>query len=129
MSIFRTATASPHHVYSFSAAKTFELQLYKGDAHPPVVFDQPGLVQLACNIHDGMRAYVLVTAAPYFAGGDQPALKLAPGRYRIEVWHPEQVEGLVVEREIADRDIALEFAVREQRRIVRGLGNWKAARR
>ena len=31
-----------HHVYSFSEPKTFEFPLYKGNAHPPLVFDRPG---------------------------------------------------------------------------------------
>ena len=56
-----------HQVYSFSAAKRFQLPLYKGEVHPPVIFDRPGLVVLGCNIHDGMVGYIYVTDAPYFA--------------------------------------------------------------
>lgn len=49
-----------HHVYSFSAAKAFEIQLYKGTDVPPVFFDKPGLVALGCNIHDDMIGYIYV---------------------------------------------------------------------
>ena len=47
-----------HHVYSFSKAKTFELPLYKGTPADPVKFDMPGIVTMACNIHDWMLGYV-----------------------------------------------------------------------
>ena len=29
-----------HHVYSFSEAKRFELALYRGNVHDPVIFDR-----------------------------------------------------------------------------------------
>src|SRR6185295_10253154 len=41
-----------HQVYSFSPARRFQLPLYRGQAHAPIVFDQPGIVTLGCNIHD-----------------------------------------------------------------------------
>ena len=81
-----------HQVYSFSAAKRFQLPLYKGEVHPPIIFDRPGLVVLGCNIHDGMVGYIYVTDAPYFgktetAGSVQ--LKALPGGdYQIAVWSP-----------------------------------------
>ncbi len=59
-----------HDVYSFSPAKTFELNLYSGIAAKPVEFDKPGLVVLGCNIHDKMIAYVDVVDTPYFAKTD-----------------------------------------------------------
>jgi plastocyanin len=56
-----------HHVYSFSAAKRFELKLYHGHSAPPIHFNAPGKVVLGCNIHDAMVGYVYVMATPYFA--------------------------------------------------------------
>ena len=47
-----------HHVYSFSAAKTFELKLYGGGEVQTVTFDVAGPVALGCNIHDNMLGYV-----------------------------------------------------------------------
>ena len=79
-----------HHVYSFSEPKTFELGLYKGNAHPPVLFDRPGLVVLGCNIHDSMLGYILVVDTPHFASTDaQGALSLeglAADDYSVHVW-------------------------------------------
>ena len=82
-----------HHVYSFSAAKRFELPLYLGRPSQPVVFDKPGVVVLGCNIHDWMVAYVYVAESPHFArtGSDGRAvLEALPVRsYRVRAWHPE----------------------------------------
>jgi plastocyanin len=81
-----------HQVYSFSAAKKFQLPLYKGVHHAPVTFDAEGLVVLGCNIHDEMAGYVYVTAAPDFGTtSDDGTLRLqdlAPGDYRITIWSP-----------------------------------------
>jgi hypothetical protein len=81
-----------HQVYSFSAAKRFQLPLYKGEVHPPVVFDRPGLVVLGCNIHDSMVGYVYVTDAPYFgttvADGGWELKDIPLGDYRIVLWSP-----------------------------------------
>src|ERR1700726_109306 len=49
-----------HHVYSFSRAKTFELKLYGREETRVVHFDKPGVVDLGCNIHDNMVAFVVV---------------------------------------------------------------------
>jgi plastocyanin len=81
-----------HQVYSFSAAKRFQLPLYKGQVHPPVTFDQPGLVVLGCNIHDVMVGYIYVTDAPYFGetgpGGGFDVKNAPEGEYRIGIWSP-----------------------------------------
>ena len=81
-----------HQVYSFSPAKRFQLPLYKGARHPPVSFEQPGLVVLGCNIHDEMVGYIYVTDAPWFGTtGPDGTLAIpapAPGDYRISLWSP-----------------------------------------
>lgn len=80
-----------HHVYSFSPTKKFEIKLYVGTPAAPVVFDQPGIAVLGCNIHDQMAAWVVVLDTPYFArtGADGRAtLPAAPaGSYRLRAWH------------------------------------------
>ena len=81
-----------HQVYSFSPAKRFQLALYKGETHPPVTFDQAGLVVLGCNIHDSMVGYIYVTPAPYFgtteASGTLKLKDLPTDDYQIVVWSP-----------------------------------------
>jgi len=93
-----------HHVYSLSKAKKFELPLYSGEAQRVIVFDQPGVVTIGCNIHDWMIAYVVVLATPHFAktGADGTAtLAAPPGRYRLEIWQPRLAGPLVQEIAIA----------------------------
>jgi len=89
---FPNTDSTSHEVYSFSPTHKFQLPLYRGKRYPPEHFDQAGLVTLGCNIHDYMLAYILVTDAPYFGrtgdDGVWSANAVAPGRYRIEVWHP-----------------------------------------
>lgn len=100
-----------HHVYSFSAAKKFDIKLYAGDPPAPVLFDKPGLVVLGCNIHDWMIAYVYVTAAPYFgktdARGRLSLSGIAAGDYKIGFWHPEQAgPELVKSVNVGDTSVA-----------------------
>jgi plastocyanin len=85
-----------HQVYSFSPAKRFQLPLYKGQAHPPVIFDHPGLVVLGCNIHDAMVGYIYVTDAPYFGttdpDGNLEFKNIPDGDYKIALWSPYIVD-------------------------------------
>jgi len=88
--IFPNSDSVAHQVYSFSPAKRFELPLYRGQAHPPITLDRPGLVVLGCNIHDSMVGYIFVTDAPYFgtsdARGQWKAGDLPAASYEIGVW-------------------------------------------
>jgi plastocyanin len=100
---FPNSDSVSHQIYSFSAAKRFQLPLYKGRPYPPVRFDQVGLVTLGCNIHDSMLAYVVVTDAPFF-GRTDPAgswsAEVPQGTYRVTVWHPRMHEDAELERQM-----------------------------
>lgn len=90
-----------HHVYSFSPAKKFEIKLYKGKDAQPVLFDQPGVVLLGCNIHDNMVGWIVVADTPYHAqtgvDGTVPGRvrldNVPAGSYQLRVWHPRQPIG------------------------------------
>jgi plastocyanin len=84
-----------HQVYSFSKPNKFTLKLYAGSPPTPVTFDKPGLVVLGCNIHDHMVAFVGVVDSPYFVKtppSGTAALNLPAGRYRMRVWHPNEID-------------------------------------
>jgi plastocyanin len=89
---FPNNDAVSHQVYSFSPAKRFQLPLYKGEVHAPVIFDHAGLVVLGCNIHDSMVGYVYVTETPFFgttaADGTLTLSDLPAGDYRVTFWSP-----------------------------------------
>lgn len=89
---FPNEDTTRHHLYSFSSAKTFELNLYLQETPPPVSFDQAGVIVLGCNIHDHMQAFIVVSDAPYKAttgaDGTLTLPPLPPGEHRVRVWHP-----------------------------------------
>jgi hypothetical protein len=81
-----------HNIFSFSPAKRFDLGRYRADEKPvpSVVFDEPGLVTLRCDIHEHMRALILVLPTPHFvitdADGRYRLGGLPPGRYTVKAW-------------------------------------------
>ncbi|MCB1554951.1 MAG: methylamine utilization protein [Xanthomonadales bacterium] len=94
---FPNSDVTRHQVYSFSAAKRFELPLYSGTPPEPIVFDSPGVVTLGCNIHDWMTGYIVVLDTRYFAESDTNGLarvELPAGEYALRVWH-ERLSGSV----------------------------------
>jgi plastocyanin len=107
---FPNKDAVRHHVYSFSPAKTFELQLYSGTPANPVQFDKAGVAVLGCNIHDNMVAWVVVVDTPYFAhsakAGPVVLNNVPAGSYRLRVWHP----GLAVGAAALDQALTVESA-------------------
>lgn len=90
-----------HHVYSFSSAKPFNIELYAGVPEQPIRFDKAGIVELGCNIHDTMQAYILVTDTPHvMRSGAAGIARLevpdgllgADGSLAVRVWHPRLVD-------------------------------------
>jgi len=81
-----------HDVFSYSAAKRFDLGRYRSDERPipSVLFDVPGLVTLHCDIHEHMRALILVLDTPYFVvtqpDGGFRLEGLPAGRRVLKVW-------------------------------------------
>ena len=107
-----------HHVYSFSAAKKFEIKLYAGTPATPIEFDKPGEVVLGCNIHDAMVGYVYVVESPYFGKSGRDGLvrleNLPPGDYEVRAAHYLQLAPLTpdaVKLRSADANAAVEFSV------------------
>ena len=75
-----------HHVYSYSAAKTFQIKLYAGVPHTPIVFDKPGVAVLGwfrysttnpgtCDDTFGTRAPT--SGGPYLGTGTAPTVSIA----------------------------------------------------
>lgn len=91
-----------HHVYSFSAAKQFEIKLYTGTPPGEILFDKPGVVALGCNIHDWMVAYIVVVQTPHFARTDKEGVArlrdLPAGAYEVRAYHPHQRAALGPQR-------------------------------
>jgi plastocyanin len=84
-----------HNVFSLSKTKAFDLGRYSRGKSKSVRFDRPGVVQVFCDIHSHMSAYILVFAHRYFALTD-PSGRYAingvpPGTYTVAVWYEGEV--------------------------------------
>ena len=115
---FPNEDTTRHHVFSFSPAKTFDLELFLSETPPPVHFEQAGVVVLGCNIHDQMQAFIVVSDAPYAAltnsTGTLELPELPEGRHRMRIWHSrvDDSQNVWWEGEISDTDnitVALEL--------------------
>jgi plastocyanin len=94
-----------HNVFSMSRTKKFNLGSYTPGESQTVVFDKPGIVELRCDVHAEMAAYILVMKNPYFAVTDKKGhfeipdsgylqqmglegiADLPPGKYTVKTRH------------------------------------------
>ncbi len=94
-----------HNVFSMSRTKKFNLGSYPAGESKSIVFDKPGIVELRCDVHAEMAAFILVMKNPYFAVTDkqghfeipnsntleQTGLSevkdFAAGKYFVKSWH------------------------------------------
>ena len=81
-----------HQIYSFSKTKPFDLPLFEKNESQSVRFEQAGIVQMGCNIHDWMLAFLYVYESEYFQKTDEAGAvqfsALAEGAYVLRVWSP-----------------------------------------
>jgi plastocyanin len=114
---FPNLDPTKHHVYSFSAAKRFELKLFAKDQSRTVHFDKPGVVALGCNIHDQMSAFIVVTDSAWTARTNAQGIAFfgdAPNAAaRLTVWHPYlRAPGGLVQQAVGAAQRSLSFQVR-----------------
>jgi plastocyanin len=80
-----------HNTFSNSAAKRFDVGMFKRGESRSVTFDKPGIVELRCNVHPKMHAFVLVLENNYFATPDERGSYqiggIPAGRYKLRAWH------------------------------------------
>jgi plastocyanin len=67
-----------HNVFSLSPTKKFNIGRRPTGQAVPVLFDKAGVVQIFCDIHSHMTAFVVVLDNPFFVQPD------GKGRYRID---------------------------------------------
>jgi plastocyanin len=80
-----------HNTFSNSAAKRFDVGMFKRGESRSVTFDKPGIVELRCNVHPKMHAFILVLENNYFATPDERGSYqisgIPAGRYKLRAWH------------------------------------------
>jgi plastocyanin len=81
-----------HNVFSFHDGKVFDLGIYPVGSLKRVVFSEPGVSRVFCNIHPNMAGYVVAVDSPYFSAVDQGGAftirAVAPGTYIYRAWRP-----------------------------------------
>ena len=87
---FPNADDVQHNVFSYSKPKRFDLGRYGKGESKDVVFDEKGLVELGCEVHEHMRGYVLVVEHPWFTlakeDGSFTLPKVPPGKHVLVAW-------------------------------------------
>jgi len=80
-----------HNIFSNSAVKRFDLGLFQEGESRTVMFTNPGVIPVYCNIHPRMKAFIVVVNSPYYGLTNEQGeirIKNVPrGRYRLRVWH------------------------------------------
>lgn len=114
-----------HNVYSLSKGGRFDLGRYmKGAAPPPeMLFDRPGLIRLRCEIHEHMRAVILVVESPYYtvtdASGAFRLAKIPPGQYTLHAQPDENNHRIVTVTVSAGRTTTASFPASPARASIR----------
>ncbi len=80
-----------HNVFSYSPEKRFDLGRFtKGEEPPVVTFDKTGEVRVFCEVHEHMRAIILVLDTPYFVSTDDSGnfelTDVPAGEYTMHIW-------------------------------------------
>jgi plastocyanin len=81
-----------HNLFSLSSGNAFDLGLYRKGAGKTEKFDQPGIVNVYCNVHPNMSAVIHVMSTPYYTFADvngHYSFDVPPGRYRVIAWNEQ----------------------------------------
>lgn len=82
-----------HNVFSVTPGDAFDTGHYEPGDAPKWTAQGAGLVKLYCNVHRKMNAFLWIVDTPYADTLDGKTglsfRDVAPGRYRLRLWHPE----------------------------------------
>ena len=93
-----------HNVFSLTPDHRFDVGRYGESEGRTHIFEGSGVVEILCNLHANMRAYVLVLETPFFATPDEDGRfllqDLPDGPGELMVWNyraSEQVQQLMLD--------------------------------
>lgn len=98
-----------HHVYSFSVPLSFELPLYSGEPENPVLFREPGMVIVGCNIHDRMQGNIYIFDKQRYAvsaAGKAEFSDLPDEELTVTIYHPDAIAQPAMEFVLSASELA-----------------------
>ena len=82
-----------HNVFSYSSTERFDLGRYPRGESKAVLFEEPGIVAVFCEVHEFMRSAVVVVESPYHDIVDDDGRfsieDVPPGDYTLVIWHAD----------------------------------------
>jgi len=80
-----------HNVFSLSNVKKFNIGRRPTGEEVPVSFEKSGVIQVFCDIHSNMSAFIVVLDNPMFTqpleNGEFHLTNIPAGRFTIKSWH------------------------------------------
>jgi plastocyanin len=92
--LLRNSDRTLHNVHAYAGKRTLFNRAQLPGAPDMKAVQPPGteILELGCDIHRWMRAYVVISDHPFFAvTGDDGRFEIRnvpPGTYTLEAWHP-----------------------------------------
>ena len=92
--VLTNADDESHTVHAWSGGATlWNRGTVRGEGPQRVTLTGPGVIDITCDIHDSMHAFIVVSASAHSAVADLDGRfslgELAPGRYHVRVWRPD----------------------------------------
>ena len=113
---FPNSDVTFHNVFSLSKTRPFDLGRYPRGQSKSLMFDRPGVVQVFCDIHSHMSAYILVFAHHFYAVTDEAgryAIEgVPPGTYSVIAWYEGKVRDTRRVTVLEGGAVEVDFAVR-----------------
>jgi hypothetical protein len=87
-----TVLHNTHLRFSQNNATIFNIALpFKGFSVTKALPERPGLIDVKCDVHEWMRAWIMELDNPYYATTDADGhfniKDVPPGSYTLEIWH------------------------------------------
>jgi len=88
---FRNSDDVMHNVFSNSTTQQFDVGMFGRGESRSVTFEKAGVVELRCNVHPTMHAFIVVLQNNYFTTPDERGnyqiTGLPAGRFKLRAWH------------------------------------------
>ena len=108
-----------HNLFALSPGNRFSLGRYAPGVTETNRFQNPGVVQLFCDIHAEMAGVILVVSTPYVTrvqpGGRYRLGDVPAGAYRAIAWHPTAGADTVAVTVRDAQEISQDYALRPER--------------